>query len=269
MFDNTFIATAWKNMRQAFQQIDSGRTTWAATKGNAIYGLSKGKWKKLGTGKHVTSGDAGVWIIRGSYIYFRTGIKKKRRLGYSWKRIPGRLVQIDSGPKGIVCGVNNNQNIYCRLGISYRYKYGRAWLHVPGKLKYISCGDYGHWGVNKADKIYFRLGVSRSRPGGVKWKHISGRLAQIEAGQYGLVVGVNKQQQMYVRTGVSEHRPWGTGWRKVKGMNQWSHVTIGKGILFALNARKTLYRSSLQAVSGKSIYFCIRAHIRISSLRPL
>ena len=238
-------------MGQAFQQVDSGRTTWAATKGRAVYGLGKGKWRRLGSGNHVASGGAGVWMIRGSAIYVRTGIKRNRRLGRGWRRVPGGLKQIDSGPKGIVCGVNSGNNIYCRLGISSRIPWGRRWLHIPGKLKYISCGDYGNWGVNRVDSIYFRLGVSRGRPGGIKWKHIPGKLSQIETGQNGLVVGVNKQKQMYVRTGITERRPWGRGWKKVKGTNTWSHVTLGKGVLFALSARKTLYKSSMGAVSGK------------------
>ena len=244
-------ATLWKSMKLAFSQVDAGKTTWGATQGKAVYGLDKGKWRKLSVGNHVTSGDAGVWLIRNGLIYIRTGARKNRRLGTSWRRVPGKLTQIDSGPKGIVCGVNKYQNIYCRLGIAARTPWGKSWLHVPGKLKYISCGDYGHWGVNKYNKIYFRMAVTRSRPGGIRWKYIPGRLSQIEAGQYGQVVGVNTRKQLYVRTGVTERRPWGTRWKKVKGMNLWSHVTVGKGVLLALNARHTLYRSTLQAAGGK------------------
>jgi hypothetical protein len=238
-------------MKLAFEQVDSGKTTWAATKGRAVYGLDKGKWRRITTGNHVTSGDSGVWLIRGSAIYFRTGIRKNRRLGLRWKRIPGGLKQIDSGPKGVVCGLNSGNNIYCRLGISSRVPWGKRWLHIPGKLKYISCGDYGHWGVNRGNKIYFRIGVTRSRPAGIRWKYISGRLTQIEAGQYGQVFGVNARKQLYVRLGVTEHRPWGRRWKKIKAVTLWSYVTVGKGVLFALSARKTLYRSNLGAVSGK------------------
>ena len=256
-FDDKYIivsATLWKSMKLAFKQVDSGKTTWGATQGKAVYGLDKGKWRRLSVGSHVTSGDAGVWLIRSGSIYIRTGIKKNRRLGISWKKVPGTLTQIDSGPKGIVCGVNKYQIIYCRRGIAARTPWGKSWIRIPGKLKYISCGEYGNWGVNKQNKIYFRMGVSRSKPGGIKWKYIPGRLTQIEAGQYGQVVGVNTRKQLYVRTGVTQHRPWGIRWRKVKGMNLWSHVTVGKGVLFALNARQTLYRSTLQAAGGKLSY---------------
>ena len=69
---STFIASSvWSNMGQAFEQIDSGRTTWAATKGRVVYALDKGKWRRLGSGNHVSSGAAGVWLMRGSAIYPR------------------------------------------------------------------------------------------------------------------------------------------------------------------------------------------------------
>lgn len=238
-------------MKMAFQQVDSGRTTWGATKGRTVYGLYKGKWNRLGSGDHVTSGDAGVWMVRGSLIFIRTGIRKNRRLGTGWKRVPGSLKQIDSGPKGIVCGVNSGGKTYCRFGISRRYPWGKRWLLVPGKLKYITCGAYGHWGVKSNNKIYFRTGVTRTRPGGIRWMRVSGRLSQIEAGQYGVVVGVSPDKKIYVRVGVTELRPKGTRWKKVKELNLWSHVTIRKSVLFALSTGKTLYRSSLEAVSGK------------------
>lgn len=64
----------------------------------------------------------------------------------------GTLVQIDSGPSGIVYGVNRFHHIYCRKGITLSKPTGTSWARVPGTLKYVSCGIYGCWGVNIADR---------------------------------------------------------------------------------------------------------------------
>ena len=87
-------------------------------------------------------------------------------VGKSWTRISGGLKQIDSGPYGVVYGVNKNNDIFCRTGISNYNPKGTGWQHIGGKLKYISCGDVGCWGVNAKDQIFFRKGVSPTRPTG-------------------------------------------------------------------------------------------------------
>lgn len=189
-------------MKEQFKQIDSRGATWAVDIRNKIYALSKGKWRKVPGGlNHVSVGKAGVWGIMGNRVFYRVKVTRKRPLGIRWKRIARGLRQIDSGPKGIVCGVNNGGAILCRIGINRLRPYGRAWTRVAGKFTYISCGDFGHWAVNKANQVYFREGVTRFRPAGVRWKLIPGALSQVETGQYGQVVGVSKQGQMFVRLG--------------------------------------------------------------------
>ena len=88
------------------------------------------------------------------------------RAGSSWRHIGGRLSQIDSGPFGIVWGVNKYHHIYVRTGITWRFRAGRGWRRIPGGLKQVSAGEYGVWGVNKYNHIYFRRGVTRKNPGG-------------------------------------------------------------------------------------------------------
>ena len=88
------------------------------------------------------------------------------RAGSAWHRVPGGLMQIDSGTFGIVWGVNRHHYIYCRTGVTWRNPKGRGWRHVGGRLKYVSVGQFGVWGVNKHDQIFFRYGVSRHRPQG-------------------------------------------------------------------------------------------------------
>jgi hypothetical protein len=154
------------------------------------------------------------------------------------------LKQIDSGPRGTVCGVNRYDNIYCRIQITPRYKRGRKWVRIPGKLKYISCGEYGYWGVNKANYIYFREGVTRRNPSGIKWRRIPGKLNQLEAGQYGQVWGVNRGGRIYVRTGVTEQAPWGRGWKRVRTHKKWKRITIGIGSVFGVGKKGKVYRTT-------------------------
>lgn len=92
----------------------------------------------------------------------------------------GGLMQIDSGPTGIVYGVNSGHNIYCRKGISASNPKGTSWKWIPGALNYISCGKFGCWGVNKNNYIYFRTRVTASECEGLNWVHIPGLLKQIE-----------------------------------------------------------------------------------------
>ena len=91
----------------------------------------------------------------------------RNRVGSRWLHIGGKLMQIDSGPFGIVRGVNKANQIWCRTGIAWKNPKGRGWRRVPGGLKYVSVGEFGAWGVNKHDYIYFRYGVSRRRPQGI------------------------------------------------------------------------------------------------------
>ena len=90
----------------------------------------------------------------------------RNRVGSRWLRIPGNLMQIDSGPFGIVWGVNRRQIVFCRTGITWRNPKGSGWCRIGGKLKYISCGELGCWGVSRNRHIVFRNGVSRRKPQG-------------------------------------------------------------------------------------------------------
>ena len=95
--------------------------------------------------------------------------------------VAGSLIQIDSGPPGIVYGVNRHYQIFCRNGITLSNPKGTDWKHVGGALKYVSCGIYGCWGVNSANQIWFRHGVTPHNCAGINhWVQISGALVQLE-----------------------------------------------------------------------------------------
>lgn len=251
------IDRGWTKMKKKFTVVDTGitRTPWAVNKRGKIFVLLKGKWTLVpGQVKHISSGKAGVWGVHGGgNIYYRSGLTRKNKKGVTWKQVPGKLKQIDSGPRGVVCGVNKYDNIYCRLQITSRTPSGKTWAKLPGKLKYISCGEYGQWGVNKANMIYFRVGYSRINPLGWTWKRIPGRLSQIEAGKYGQVWGVNSAGLLFVRTGVSEQRPWGKGWKRIKTKKSYKHVTVGIGAVFGVSRKRIVYRTT-PATAGTILY---------------
>ena len=159
-------------------------------------------------------------------------------------------MQIDSGPKGVVCGVNKAMEIYCRLGITDALTIGTSWEKIAGSLKYISCGAYGYWGVNQNNEIYFTALMSGAN---TKWTKIDGSLTQIEAGPNGQVWGVNVNKELYTRTGVSRFSPSGSKWQKV-GSRSFVFVTIGLDKLYAVDVGYTVYMGSIVRQSSSGLY---------------
>lgn len=75
-------------------------------------------------------------------------------IGTRWKRISGRLKQVESGPNGALWGVNRYNNIYFRAGITRRNPVGRYWVHVKGRLSHITIGCSGAFGVDRLHRIW-------------------------------------------------------------------------------------------------------------------
>ena len=215
---------------------------WGVNSAHNIYIRNGNGWSQVGGAlKHVTVGEAGVWgVNRYRNIYFRNGVTLSNPKGSSWERISGKLIQIDSGPSGIVYGVNRFHNIYCRTGISLSRPQGTGWIRVPGALKYVSCGVYGCWGVNRANHIWFRHGVTPRNCAGHKWVRISGALVQLEVNKQGKVYGVNHIQQVYVREGVSSSWPKGTRWRFIPS-HPLLHISAGYSNVMALGTHNIIY----------------------------
>ena len=113
-------------------------------------------------------------------INYKCQVKRTERFLLLFLLLKGLLKQIDSGPAGILWGVNSKNNIYCRVGITTNYPKGTGWNKVTGKLKYTSCGPYGCWGVGFKNSIWFRYGVTPANCAGTSWKRIGGKLRQIE-----------------------------------------------------------------------------------------
>ena len=90
----------------------------------------------------------------------------RNRVGSRWNHIGGKLKKIDSGPFGIVWGVNVHRHFYCRTGITWRNPRGSGWRRIRGTGITVSVGSYGVWSVNGGHYVHFRYGVSKRRPQG-------------------------------------------------------------------------------------------------------
>jgi hypothetical protein len=98
----------------------------------------------------------GVWGVDEDNNVFNLDASGK------WEKIAGvELTQVDSGPKGIVVGVTEDNDVYCLTG--------KRWNLVRGHLKYFSCGALGCWGVSPGNRVFYREGVSPKNCAGTSW----------------------------------------------------------------------------------------------------
>lgn len=70
--------------------------------------------------KHVSAGEAGVWGVgQDGRAYFRKGATPLNAKGTDWIKLSGRnFRQVDSGPYGVVYGVDKNGAVRCRKRIT-------------------------------------------------------------------------------------------------------------------------------------------------------
>ncbi|XP_028395858.1 uncharacterized protein LOC114519877 [Dendronephthya gigantea] len=230
----------WSVVPGRLMQVDVSPVddeVWGVSSGHQIwhYRHSQENWQRIpGLLNHVSVGEAGVWgVNKDNHIFYRKDYESvENSAGVGWVRASGLLKQIDSGPRGIVYGVNSNNDIFCRTGISHALPFGNSWRHVVGKLKYISCGNLGCWGVNSNDDIFIRHGVTAANCAGSSWQHIPGKLKQIEVGANGVVLGVNSGNNLYRRLGITAADPDGTGWQLIG--SAYKHVSPGKNTAWGI-----------------------------------
>ncbi|WP_411027509.1 tectonin domain-containing protein, partial [Salmonella sp. s54925] len=90
----------------------------------------------------------------------------------SWNNLPGvTFTQIDSGPAGVVYGVNTHGEMFCRGGIPPGKPDGDTWVRVkdPVGMRYASCGAVGCMGVNGTGHVWYGHGESRWDFAGTGW----------------------------------------------------------------------------------------------------
>ena len=82
-------------------------------------------------------------------------------LGTRWRHIGGRLKQVESGPNGVVWGVNRHNQIFFRAGVTRRNPVGRRWHYIrQGRLRHISVGCTGVYGLSTNGQIWkYRGGI--------------------------------------------------------------------------------------------------------------
>ena len=213
-----------------------------------------GSFKKIPASniKHVTTGGAGTWAINTGYlIYFRIGVDPSTPTGKSWRRIPGLLKQIDSGPSGIVCGVNKVNDVYCRTGISPVKPQGSSWTKLSGKMKYISCGALGHWAVDPQNRVRFRIGVKPNKPQGTSWSPVGKiKVHQVESGPDGAVWAVHIYKGVYTRLGIKPSSPIGTKWKRFPKKKLVS-ISVGLGTLYGVDRKGNSFTGEASSFVGK------------------
>lgn len=240
-------------LSKPMKQIDTGITSyvWATDANQDIYYLNGNTFEHV-AGKliHVSSGEAGVWGVNfGNNIFFRDATSSNPK-GTSWKLVDGSLMQIDSGPNGVVCGVTKGFEIFCRAGITEVQPVGLKWVKISGQLKYISCGAYGYWGISENNDILFTTVMSGAN---TQWNKIDGGLVQVEAGPNDQVWGVSGNKELYTRIGVSQSSPSGFSWKKI-GSRSFLSVTIGLSKLYAIDVGYSVYVGSIVRQTSPGLY---------------
>ena len=66
----------------------------------------------------------------------------------------GGLKQVESGPNGVVWGINKAGYIYLRAGVSKKNPLGTSWISVVGLLSHVTVGCTGVYGVNSKQEIW-------------------------------------------------------------------------------------------------------------------
>ena len=89
-------------------------------------------------------------------IYFREGVSRSNPAGLKWRRVPGKLTQLEAGQYGQVWGVNKRGWVYVRKGVTEQVPWGRGWKRVKTKKswRHITIGIGTVYGVAKHGKVY-------------------------------------------------------------------------------------------------------------------
>jgi hypothetical protein len=107
--------------------------------------------------KYISCGEYGHWgVNKANLIYFREGVSRSNPVGTKWRRIPGKLTQLEAGQYGQVWGVNKRGWVYVRTGVTEQVPWGRGWKRVKTKKAWsrITIGVGTVYGVAKHGQVY-------------------------------------------------------------------------------------------------------------------
>ena len=256
----------WKQLPDLqMKQIDAGLT-------NALWGINpagqpqvylRDSWVPVsGTFKSISSGEAGVWAVKGDgQVFYRAGISKLNPTGMRWKLISGYFKQVDSGEKGVVYGIDSQKELRCRSGIQKGLPTGLHWKRIEGSYKRVTCGYRGCWAITDDNKVLFRMGVTANYCQGSSWVSVTPpkNLMYIESGADGILWAVTQGGEIWYRKGVDDVHPYGNQWTKLNLHGRFSMITSGLIGQYALDNSGYVYH-----LEGKCNY---AYHLRVVCLK--
>jgi hypothetical protein len=95
-------------------------------------------------------------VNKANNIYFRQGVSRGNPVGLKWRRVAGKLRQIEAGKFGQVWGVNPSGRVYVRTGISAARPWGAGWKYVKTRKswRHITIGIGAVFGVATNGRVY-------------------------------------------------------------------------------------------------------------------
>ena len=114
MFILIVLIAKWTQLPGRLTQIDGGliKTVYGTDLNQNVYKV-KSKLYPIPDIQlsHVSVGQGGIWGVNAQDDILFSHPKM------GWQTVPGKLIQVDSGPAGVVYGVNKAHRIYYRDGI--------------------------------------------------------------------------------------------------------------------------------------------------------
>lgn len=229
------------------KQIDTGITNslWGLNDDGKPFVFDNVTWVPVsGIFTYVTSGQAGVWAVMANRdIFYREGISHLNPTGMKWKHVGGGLQQIDSGPAGVVYGIDENHDLLCRDGIKPGSPVGLLWTRIQGSYKHVTCGSKGCWALTTNKEVLYRFGIRPDFCKGKLWIPVPSpvKMKYIEAGSEGSLWAVSEAGEVWYRDGVDELHPYGQRWKKEGSGGGYNMVTVGLNGEYALKNSGDIY----------------------------
>ncbi len=229
------------------KQVDTGLTSalWGISPAGQPMVYLNHSWVSVnGIFKDISSGEAGVWVVKGDgQVFYRAGVSYLNPTGMRWRNVGGYLKQVDSGAKGVVYGIDQSSTLVCRSGIQKALPTGLKWKQIKGSYKQVTCGYRGCWVITKNNSIQFRLGITVDHCKGRDWVTVKApkKMTYIESGGDGILWAVDENGQVWYREGVDDLHPYGTQWVKLARGGTFSTITSGLVGQYALDASGYLY----------------------------
>lgn len=114
MFILIVLIAKWIQLPGRLAQVDGGllKTVYGTDSSQNVYKV-KSKLYAIPDIQltHVSVGQGGIWGVNAEDDILFSHPKM------GWQGVPGKLIQVDSGPAGVVYGVNKAHRIYYRDGI--------------------------------------------------------------------------------------------------------------------------------------------------------